>query len=88
MESQQGATIRAGLNLQADGGMSYIVEAHYANGEVRKIQGSGQWKVSDKVIVMTDQDGVTYFPFEMKDNQLALFIANLGVEITFSRVQG
>jgi hypothetical protein len=88
VESQQGATIRAGLNLQADGGMSYIVEAHYANGEVRKIQGSGQWKVNDKVIVMTDQDGVTYFPFEMKDNQLALFIANLGVEITFSRVQG
>ena len=88
VESQQGATIRAGLNLQADGGMSYIVEAHYANGEVRKIQGSGQWKVSDKVIVMTDQDGVTYFPFEMKDNKLALFIANLGVEINFSRVQG
>jgi hypothetical protein len=34
---------------------------------------------------MTDQDGVTYFPFELKENQLSLFIANLGVEINFVR---
>ena len=65
--------------------MSYVIEAQFVNGETRKIQGSGQWKVSERSLVMTDQDGVTYFPFELKENQLSLFIANLGVEINFVR---
>jgi hypothetical protein len=81
----QGGTIRAGFNLLANGTMSYVIEAQFVNGETRKIQGNGQWKVSERSLVMTDQDGVTYFPFEMKDNQLSVFIANLGVEINFVR---
>jgi hypothetical protein len=84
----QGGTIRAGFNLQANGAMSYVIEAQFANGETRKMQGSGQWKVSERSLVMTDQDGVTYFPFEIKENQLAIFFANLGVEINFVRAQG
>ncbi|HET6326871.1 MAG TPA: hypothetical protein VFG04_19490 [Planctomycetaceae bacterium] len=81
----QGGTIRAGFNLLANGNMSYVIEAQFVNGETRKMQGSGQWKVSERSLVMTDQDGVTYFPFELKEQQLSVFIANLGVEINFVR---
>ena len=47
--------------------MSYVIEAQFVNGETRKMQGNGQWKVSERSLVMTDQDGVTYFPFELKE---------------------
>ncbi|HEV8069897.1 MAG TPA: hypothetical protein VGP76_19305 [Planctomycetaceae bacterium] len=88
VQGPEGRTIRASMSLRGDGTMTCVFEAQFANGETRKIQGNGQWKVSDRTLVMTDEDGVTYFPFEMKENQLSLFIANLGVEINFSRTQG
>jgi hypothetical protein len=84
-KGQQGQTIRATLTLKANGTMSYLFEAQFANGETRKMQGSGQWKVCDKSLVMTDDDGVTYFPYELKEIQLSIFIAPLGVEVNFQR---
>lgn len=85
---QQGASIGAGLNLQADGQMSYLFEARYANGEIRKMEGSGVWKLSGKSLVMTDKDSTEYVPFEIKGDQLVIFIGHVGVEITLSRYQG
>jgi hypothetical protein len=86
--SPEGRTIRAALNLQTNGTMTFEFEVQPTNGESRKTQGAGQWKVRDRNLVLSNDSGVTYFPFEMKDGQLTLFFASLGVDVILARSQG
>jgi hypothetical protein len=84
----QGSTITANLTLKSNGTMIYVFEARYYTGETKKTEGTGQWKVSDRSLVMSDKDGVNYYPFELKDNQLSLFVANMGIDMNLVRTQG
>ncbi len=88
VQGPQGSTITSKLTLQANGTMTYLFEARYYTGETKKMEGTGQWKVSERSLVMSDKDGVNYYPFEIKENQLSLFIANLGIDMVLSRTQG
>ncbi len=84
----QGSTIAASLTLKSNGTMTYVFEARYYTGETKKMEGTGQWKVSERSLVMSDKDGVNYYPFELKDNQLSLFVANIGIDMNLVRTQG
>ena len=86
--SPDGRTLRAALNLQANGTMTFEFEVQAATGESRKTQGAGQWKVRDRSLVLSNEGGVSYFPYEMKDSQLTLFFASLGVDVALVRAQG
>jgi hypothetical protein len=68
--------------------MTFEFEVQAATGESRKTQGAGQWKVRERSLVLSNEGGVSYFPYEMKDNQLTLFFAGLGVDVILARSQG